>query len=403
MSEEKKYLTVSALTRYIKYKFEYDKNLKEILLEGEVSNFKAHSRGHLYFTLKDEGAQIGAMMFSTYAKNINFIPKDGMKVYVRGYVSVYELGGYYQLIVTEMKQSGIGDLYLEFEKLKKELGEKGYFNVEHKKPIPRFPKTVGVITSPTGAVIRDIINTIRRRYPFIKLILYPALVQGAEAKESIVAQINKANLDGLVDVLIVGRGGGSLEDLWAFNEKIVADAIYNSRIPIISAVGHETDFTIADFVADLRAATPTAAAELATPSVIELTKQVNYLNNNLNILIKDYFRNKRLVLANLERVLEQNNPQEKLKDKRKVLTLNYNNLNFLMKHQLENQKNKLILLTRTLNNLSPLVVMNRGYSMTLSDGKALKSVKNIQEGQSIQTILSDGQIISEVKEIKYGK
>ena len=288
---EERYLTVSALTKYIKYKFDNDFHLTDVLLEGEISNFKHHSRGHFYFTLKDDNAQITAMMFQSYASKVKFEPQDGMKVYVRGTVTVYEASGVYQIVVKEMKSDGVGDLYLAYEKLKKELQEAGYFNIDHKRNIPRLPKVVGVITSPTGAAIHDIINTIGRRYPLCKIILYPALVQGEGAKESIVKQITQANIDGLCDVIICGRGGGSIEDLWAFNEKIVAMAIYNSEIPIISAVGHEVDFTIADFVADKRAATPTAAAEIATPSVDNLkeyiTQSVGRITHNIGVILND--------------------------------------------------------------------------------------------------------------------
>ena len=270
MANEKTYLTVTALTKYIRYKFDNDVHLVSVLLEGEISNFKRHSRGHFYFTLKDSNAQISATMFYSEAKKVLFEPKDGMKVLVKGSVSVYEPQGIYNINVVEMEEKGVGSLYLAYEKLKKELQEGGYFDPSHKKPLPEFPKAIGVLTSPTGAAVRDCIQTIGRRYPMAKIYVYPTLVQGEEAKHSVVKNIELANEQGLVDVLIVGRGGGSIEDLWAFNEKIVAMAIYNSKLPIISAVGHETDTTIADLVADKRAATPTAAAELATPNLENL-------------------------------------------------------------------------------------------------------------------------------------
>ena len=230
--EDNKYLTVTSLNRYIKYKFDYDKNLKGILIEGEISNFKRHSRGHFYFTLKDEYSQISCMMFASSARSVNFSPKDGDKVYIKGDVQTYEAGGTYQIYVTSLKNAGLGDLYLKFEQLKKELSEAGLFDERFKKPIPKYPKVIGVITSETGAVIHDIMTTTSRRYPLVKIVLYPALVQGDTAKESIVAQIKKANLDNLADVLIVGRGGGSIEDLWPFNEKIVAMAIFDSKFQL---------------------------------------------------------------------------------------------------------------------------------------------------------------------------
>lgn len=301
---EERYLTVTALTKYIKYKFDHDHNLEEVLLEGEVSNFKHNSRGHFYFTLKDENAQISATMFASYAKNVKFEPEDGMKVFVKGTVTVYEPSGTYQINVREMKSDGVGDLYLAYEKLKAELEKEGLFDVSHKKPIPRFPKIIGVVTSPTGAAIRDIINTISRRYPFCTVILYPAIVQGDDAKTNISLQIKKANVDGYCDVLIVGRGGGSIEDLWAFNERIVAKAIYDSKIPIISAVGHEIDFTIADFVADKRAATPTAAAEIATPNKDTLKQNVDYYLDAFNKRIKYIIENDKLKLMNIDKRIE---------------------------------------------------------------------------------------------------
>lgn len=272
---EVKYVTVGALTKYIKRKFEVDPHLRDLWIKGEISNFKYHSRGHMYFTLKDEQARIQAVMFAGYNQYLSFRPEDGMKVLVRGEISVYEPSGNYQIYVKEMQPEGIGNLYLAYEQLKKRLEAEGLFSAEHKKPIPAFPRYIGVVTSPTGAAIRDILTTIRRRYPIATVILFPTLVQGEEAAGSIVRSIEKANELGYIDVLIVGRGGGSIEELWAFNEEAVARAIFASKVPIISAVGHETDFTIADFVADLRAPTPTGAAELAVPHVTELMERIS--------------------------------------------------------------------------------------------------------------------------------
>ena len=245
-----KYITISDLNRYIKAKFDIDSNLNNVYLKGEISNFKHHTRGHFYFTLKDENSRLSAVMFNFNASKVGFEPEDGMKVLVSGRISVYEATGSYQIYVNTMEMDGIGNLYLEFEKLKKKLASEGLFNPEHKKPIPKYPKTIGIITAPTGAAIRDILSTIKRRYPIAKTILFPALVQGEGAKESVTRQLKKAQEYDL-DVIICGRGGGSIEDLWCFNEEMVARAIYESKIPVISAVGHEIDFTIADFVADL--------------------------------------------------------------------------------------------------------------------------------------------------------
>lgn len=282
---EDKYLTISQINKYIKNRFEQDENLNVVYLKGEISNFKNHTTGHLYFTLKDENSRILAVMFRNNASSLTFAPIDGMKVLVKGKISCYEANGNYQIYVNEMSEDGVGNLYLEFEKLKKKLYEKGLFDQNLKKPIPKFPKKIGVITATTGAAIRDIITTINRRYRLAEIIIFPCLVQGDGAKEDIVKNLTLAS-DYDLDVIILGRGGGSIEDLWAFNEEIVAEAIYNSKIPIISAVGHEIDFTISDYVADLRAPTPTAAAELAVPNNIELISYIKQLElrNNKSII-----------------------------------------------------------------------------------------------------------------------
>lgn len=389
---EEKYLTVTALTKYIKYKFDNDHHLKDVLLEGEISNFKHHSRGHFYFTLKDDNAQITAMMFSSYASKVKFVPKDGMKVYVRGQVTVYEASGVYQIVVKEMKSDGIGDLYLAYEQLKRELQAQGYFDERHKKPIPRLPSVVGVITSPTGAAIHDILNTIGRRFPMCKVILYPALVQGEGAKESIVKQIIKANQDKLCDVIICGRGGGSIEDLWAFNERIVAQAIYNSQIPIISAVGHEVDFTIADFVADRRAATPTAAAEIATPSKDSLKDYINQAKGRIEHNIKVIINNKKNEILYLDRHLDNLNPTVKLQNIKKQLSYLNDRLNLLITNYLNDKRLKYNLLNEKLNALSPLTIMDKGYSIPYLNGRVIRSVSDVKEDDNISLNLNDGKI-----------
>ena len=271
-------MTITQLNKYLKYKFDEDANLKRVYLKGEISNFKAHTRGHFYFTLKDEGSRIAAVMFQSSACKLKFMPNDGMKVLVSGRVSVYEATGGYQIYVDNMQESGIGNLYVAYEQLKKKLADEGLFDKERKRKIVKMPKKIGIVTAPTGAAIRDILTTIKRRYPIVETILFPALVQGEYAAESIANQIKVANTYD-IDTLIVGRGGGSIEDLWPFNEEIVARAIYNSRVPVISAVGHEVDFTIADFVADLRAPTPTAAAEI---SVVDINTVREYFYNVRN-------------------------------------------------------------------------------------------------------------------------
>lgn len=284
-----KYITVSQLTRYIKYKIDNDVNLNEVFLKGEISNFKAHSRGHYYFTLKDEGSRINAIMFASSTKKIKFIPQDGMKVLVTGKISVFEANGGYQIYVNDMLEDGIGNLYIAFEQLKKKLELEGLFAPSIKKSIPKIPKCVGVVTAPTGAAIKDIISTIKRRWPLAEVLLFPSLVQGENAASDIVRQI-KLSENYNIDTLIVGRGGGSIEDLWPFNEEIVARAIYECPIPVISAVGHEIDFTIADFVADLRAPTPTGAAELAVPAVNDVNNYLNQLKIRLNKSMQNFIK-----------------------------------------------------------------------------------------------------------------
>ena len=293
-----KYYSISALNRAIKNMFDSKPELSNVFIKGEISNFKHHSRGHFYFTLKDENSRIAAVMFASNASKIKFEPEDGLKVLVSGRVTVYEQTGGYQIYVEQMDLDGIGNLYLEYEKLKKKLEEEGLFSLDHKRPIPKFPKRIGIITAPTGAAIRDILSTIKRRYPICETILFPALVQGVGAKESIVEQLNKAQEFDL-DVIICGRGGGSIEDLWAFNEEIVARAIYASRIPVISAVGHEIDFTIADFVADLRAPTPTAAAELAVVDINTVLEYLSKARDRSYQAITNRIKQQRLILDNL--------------------------------------------------------------------------------------------------------
>jgi exodeoxyribonuclease VII large subunit len=441
MDQTKQYLSVTALTKYIKYKLEGDTHLKQIYLKGEISNLTKHSRGHYYFSLKDENAQIKAIMFSSATKSLAFDPKDGDKVLAYGAISVYEPSGSYSIQIYQMEPDGIGALYLAYEKLKEELEEKGYFSQTRKKPIPKYPKAIGVITSPTGAAIRDIIHTIERRYPLTKLILYPALVQGDTAKESIRDQINKANQDNLVDVLIVGRGGGSIEDLWAFNERVVAEAIYASKIPIISAVGHETDFTISDFVSDLRAPTPTAAAELATPDKNTLMHTVETTKETLDSRISTIFKDKELALTYLDQRLDQKSPFEKLKEAFKryekiIYDLNRNyQLVWLDKNQQYTKQdeylskvdlNRMIqdktdqlsdlslkldktyldvaslktqslnLLIKALEHQNPLKLMAQGYTITEFEGKKLTKIEEVKLDDTISTRLSDGRIISKV-------
>ncbi len=389
---DNKFLTVSAVSKYIKYKFDNDIHLKNISIEGEVSNFKRNSRGHFYFTLKDSESQISATMFANDASKVDFDPKDGQTVLVRGTISTYIPYGTYQINVNQMTQKGIGNLFLAYEKLKKELEERGYFDKSIKKNIPLYPKAIAVITSPTGAAVRDVINTIKRRFPIAQIYVYPSIVQGETAKNSIVKNIIKANEDNLVDTIILGRGGGSIEDLWAFNEKIVADAIFNSNIPIISAVGHETDFTISDFVADIRAATPTAAAEIATPDINTLISSIEIYETRIKSNFSNKINSIKQNLVNLDRRLDNCNPimlLEQLYSKKlqldKMLDTN-------MKNLLSSKENVLRYNIEKLNALNPLNIMDKGFSLVQSSDKIVRSVNDVEIDDKLTVSLKDGKL-----------
>ena len=348
---EKNYITITQLSKYLKYKFDNDTNLVNVYLKGEISNFKAHTRGHYYFTLKDEGSRINAVMFTSSASKLKFIPMDGMKVLVTGKVTVYEATGGYQIYVTDMLEDGVGNLYIAFEQLKKKLEAEGLFDKTKKKKIPRMPKKIGIVTASTGAAIRDILTTLKRRYPIAETILFPSLVQGRDAAADIAKKIEIANTYD-IDTLIVGRGGGSIEDLWPFNEEIVARAIYNSKVPVISAVGHEVDFTIADFVADLRAPTPTAAAELA---VVDINTVMDYLEKTRNRSyqsIRKIIDNKTLILNKLIDSYGLKKPSNIYEVKEQKLDLLIDRTSVSMKNIIEKYNVKLFSLTNNyiLNN-----------------------------------------------------
>ena len=418
--ENNNYITISDLTRYIKAKFDMDAHLENVFLRGEISNFKHHTRGHLYFTLKDETSRLSAVMFASSAKNISFEPEDGMKVLVTGRISVYEATGSYQIYVSEMQLDGIGNLYLEYEKLKKKLAEEGLFAPEHKRPIPRYPKKIGIITAPTGAAIRDILSTIKRRYPICETILFPALVQGVGAKESIVAQLEKAqNYD--LDVIICGRGGGSIEDLWAFNEEIVARAIYNSKIPVISAVGHEIDFTIADYVADLRAPTPTGAAEMAVPNLTDLINLLEQYKIRSNEGISNILKKNELRLNNVTSSFALKNPLNLYAIKEQRLDNLIDNLNKSIQNKLhstkllyskvvsnnvlknpysliEKKKNKFDILLKTIEVLNPLKLLDSGYSIVKLNGKVITDVNLLNNNDIIDIDMHNGIIKASVLE-----
>ena len=394
-----KYYSITALNRAIKNMFDSKPELNNVFIKGEISNFKHHTRGHLYFTLKDENSRIAAVMFAGPATKLKFEPEDGMKVLVAGRVTVYEQTGGYQIYVEQMDLDGIGNLYLEYEKLKKQLEQEGLFSIEHKRPIPKYPKRIGIITAPTGAAIRDILSTIKRRYPICETILFPALVQGTGAKESIVEQLNRAQ-DFDLDVIICGRGGGSIEDLWAFNEEIVARAIYNSKIPVISAVGHEIDFTIADFVADLRAPTPTGAAEMAVPNLVDLVKHIEQFKIRLNESILKQYNVNKIYLESLKNSYVLKNPLVLYENKKQKIDLMNEKLNSIINIKLENKKIKIDNLIDKLNLVNPLNVLKRGYALPYKDNKIV-NINDINKNDDLTIKLHNGKIEVNVKEVSH--
>ena len=444
MFEEIKYLGVSEVNEYIKSLLDSDLFLNRIYLKGEISNFKSHTRGHLYFTLKDDRGRISAVMFANNTRTLTFTPEDGMNVLVKGRISAYPAMGSYQIYVDSMELDGLGNLYLEYEKLKEKLLKEGLFNKEHKKPIPKYPERIGIVTADTGAAVRDIMSTIKRRYPLCEAILFPSLVQGKDAAPNIVKQIEVADNFGC-DVLIVGRGGGSIEDLWAFNEEIVVRAIYNAKTPIISAVGHEPDFTIADFVADLRAPTPTGAAEMAVPTILDINNLINQYKLRLNKNIKNLVNTKFIALYNLKNSFILKNPMslyeikeqklDKLLDdlqknmtyyldnKKVLLERNLNRLQFVSPMALINTSENILKSLRTnLNNLmdkylikkhnyldnmittlklvNPLNILSNGYSLVKKDDKVIKDTSKLKVKDKITIKFYKGEVTSEVLEVR---
>lgn len=417
----KDYLTVTALTKYLKYKFDSDENLRKVYIKGEISNYKLHTTGHLYFSIKDENSIIKAIMFSSNAKKLTFEPKEGMKVLVTGTVSVYPATGSYQIYVESLEEDGIGNLYIEFEKLKAKLASEGLFDPKYKKTIPEFPMNIGIVTASTGAAIRDILSTIKRRYPICKTYLFPCLVQGEFASADIVSKIKEANNYDL-DVLIVGRGGGSFEDLNCFNDEQVARTIFESKIPIISAVGHEVDFTIADFVADLRAPTPTGAAEMAVPNIVDLQNSINQYKIRLNESIYKTINLKKLYLDSIKNSYIIKNPLlmyqnviqkvETITDKLNTIMLKKINIE---KINLENMKNNYIIknpnvlyidkqkelgnVIAKLNLLNPLNILDRGYNITYKDNHVVTSIKEIKENDNLNIKMKDGNLKVTVNEV----
>lgn len=419
--DQSKYLSITAITKYLKYKLDSDEHLRTVFLKGEISNFKAHTTGHMYFSLKDETSKINAIMFSANAKRLQFIPKDGAKVLVVGRISVYEATGNYQIYIDEMLEDGVGNLYIAFEKLKAELSKEGLFDEAHKKPIPKIPNRVGIVTASTGAAIKDILSTIKRRFPLCETILFPSLVQGENAASDIVKNIRLADSYDL-DVLIVGRGGGSIEDLWPFNEEIVARAIYEANVPIISAVGHEVDFTIADFVADMRAPTPTGAAELAVPNQVDVLKHLDQLRIRATENIYQKINYQKLYMDSLKTSFVIKNPVIIYESKKQKLDISLEKIYNLISSRLEGQKNRFLLLKNNyllnnpkeiykqqeiklenmidkLNIMNPLNTLKRGYSLTYCNDNVISDVQKVNKDDVIKTRLQNGYIESTVLKI----
>ncbi|WP_413362602.1 exodeoxyribonuclease VII large subunit [Lysinibacillus sp. 3P01SB] len=439
------YLSVKALTKYIKRKFEADPHLREVYVKGELSNVKIHTSGHIYFTLKDDGARINATMFRGQAAKLSFRPEEGMQVFIRGDVNVYEVGGTYQLYAQTMEPDGIGGLFVAFNQLKERLQKEGLFNPNFKQPIPLYPQTIGVLTATTGAAIRDICTTIGRRYPQAEICIYPTLVQGASAAADIVKNIQLANKQAMCDVLIVGRGGGSIEDLWAFNEEIVARAIFESRIPIISAVGHETDTTIADFVADLRAPTPTAAAEIAVPNRQELyqrvlkgqshmhqmmtarlhfertrltklqnayplamperlyrpfTEKLAQMDTQLQNATSLYFMKQRNALERMQTHLRMQSPQQQVTYAKRQLDSITQQLTRSAFANIQQNRRQFDGVIRTLGALNPLAIMHKGFNVSYKDGKVVKSVDQLSPEDLVEVAFHDGTAKAKILEVE---
>ena len=398
----KKVLTVSELNKYIKDLVSGDMILSGLWVRGEISNFKSHYSGHYYFTLKDEKAVLRCVMFRSYASAVPFLPENGMKVLIRGYISVYERDGQYQLYAEEIQPDGVGALYIAFEKLKNKLRAEGLFDESRKKKLPYMPDSIGVVTSSTGAVIRDIINVLTRRFYHVKIKLYPVQVQGEQAAGQIAAAVRRFNQLGNVDVIIVARGGGSLEELWAFNEEIVARSIYESKIPVISAVGHETDFTIADFAADVRAPTPSAAAELVMPERAVVENRLDSLKMRLRNAAAKKTGMERLKLKRLCESVAFRQPYNKIYQERMLLDVQKNYMQKALAALDAQYRNRLSLMAARLDTLSPLHSLARGYSIVMREkGDTLvKSVKDVKAGDRIEVCLSDGRLGCKVEKIE---
>ncbi len=396
-------ISVSQLNLYVKSVLENESALRSVYISGEISNFTNHySSGHFYFTLKDDKSSVKSVMFKYSALKVQFTPQNGMKVICHGRVSLYERDGSYQFYVDDMQPDGVGALLLAYEQLKVKLSNAGLFDEASKRPIPRFPSKIGVVTSATGAALQDIINVLSRRYPIAEVLVYPALVQGQDAPASIIKAIKSANMQAAADVLIVGRGGGSIEDLWAFNDEKLAYAVFESNIPVISAVGHEIDFTICDFVADLRAPTPSAAAELATPDISELSVYLSSLSSSLKFKLNSIVKETQNKLTNIEERKCFASPFSFLDVISERLDAFEEKIVTAEKCVVDRCGNKLSLLAATIDATSPLKTLSRGYAIPRKDGRVLKSVNNFEEGTDFSLALSDGSVDCKATKIHRG-
>lgn len=394
-----KILSVSEINEYIKGLLDGDKLLTRVYIRGELSNYKIYPSGHHYFTMKDEGGAIKCVMFKSSSGKLKFRPENGMKVIAFGRVTVYPRDGAYQLYCTELTPDGLGDLHLAFEQLKEKLHKEGLFDPAHKKPLPKYPRTIAIITSSAGAAVRDMLRILGKRYPLTKAVILPVRVQGTEAPAEIVGAIRYCNRHNIGDLIITGRGGGSIEDLWAFNDERVARAIYDSRIPVISAVGHEPDVTISDYVADLRAATPSNAAELAVPDMADLKIRLSEAQNSMERALrkKTQLYRKSLEALSGSRVLQD--PTNYLADRQMQLDYLQTRLAAAMDKRLSDKKRDFVRLTATLDALSPLKVLGRGYSVTKTGGKIVKSVRDVAPGQMLEIDLTDGKLDCRVENV----
>ena len=398
--ENAEIFSVTMLNEYIKNIFENNRTLSSVTVRGEISNFTNHRSGHLYFSLKDSDGQIRAVMFRSRAQGLKFMPESGMKVIVHGSVTVYPRDGSYQIYVSSMQPDGIGALYLAYEQMKARLAEEGLFDDIHKKPIPMYPRRIGVITSPTGAAVRDIINVTGRRYPMADIYLYPALVQGAGSEDSLVRALDYLDKSGLCDVIIIGRGGGSIEDLWSFNSEKLARRIFDAKTPIISAVGHETDFTICDFVSDMRAPTPSAAAEIAVPDRRELMMRVDQLDERLATALIRNVQRARERLNVLSDRASADSVRRMLEGKRDEVNYLNEKSALLIRSIMQVKRDMLSSSAAKANALSPLSTLSRGYSVAEKDNVVIKSVNELSKGDRLTLIMRDGTAVTEVVEIK---